>query len=87
VSWTETRWTPEEVALLLASRRENIGPHGVPMEEALDPDNEGRFAVKAERDYAQRAVNTVKAEYETKYKHDDPGSLMFRAELLPDTDA
>ena len=75
------------MALLLASRRENIGPHGVPMEEALNPDNAGKFVVKAERDYAQQAVNSVRADYEVKYKHDDPGSLMFRAERVSDSDA
>jgi len=84
VTWTESPWTPAEVALLHASRRENIGPHGVPMEQALDPDNAGKFVVKAQRDFAQQAVNATRAEYETKYKHDDPASLMYRAELAAD---
>lgn len=81
VSWTETRWPPGEVALLLASRRENIGPHGVPMDEAMNPDNAGKFKVKVLRDYAQMDVTAMRETYRKKYPHDDLSSLMFSAEL------
>lgn len=81
VSWTESRWSPAEVSLLLASRRQNVGPHGVPMDEALDDANAGRFRVKVTRDYAQMAVNKTRHEYEKNYPHDDLSALMFRAEL------
>lgn len=85
VSWTESEWTPDGVALLLASRRENIGPHGVPMDQALDPANAGKFRVLIERDHAQQSINKIRAELEEKYKHDDPSSLQFRATLVPPT--
>jgi len=68
--------------VLLASRRENIGPHGVAMDEALDPDNQGLFRVDVVRDFAQAAINRTKAEYEAQYKHDDLGSLQFAAVLV-----
>jgi hypothetical protein len=86
VSWTETRWPAGEVALLLASRRENVGPHGVPMDEAMNPDNANKFVVKANRDYAQMAVSAMRRDYEKKYPHEDLSAFMFRAELPEPTD-
>lgn len=81
MSWQESPWTPEQRALLLASRRENIGPHGIPMHEALDENNRDRFGVKVQRDYAQMAVNRVRKDFEKRYAHDDISALMFHAEL------
>ena len=86
MSWTETRWPASEVALLLASRRENIGPHGVPMDVAMNPDNAHKFMVKVNRDYAQMAVSATKRDYEKKYPHEDISAFMFRAELPEPTD-
>lgn len=83
VSWTESRWSPEDVALLLASRRRNVGPHGVPMEDALNPDNKGRFVVEAVRDFAADQVTATKKQYERDYGHQDLSSLMWSARLAP----
>lgn len=86
MSWSETRWSPSEVALLLASRRENVGPHGVPMDVAMNPDNAGKFVVKASRDYAQQAVTAMRQDYEKNYPHEDLSAFLFRAELPEPTD-
>jgi hypothetical protein len=82
VTWTESRFSPQEVALLLASRRQNIGPHGIAMDEALNPDNRGRFVAVASRDYAQAELNAVQKHYRKKYPHDDLESLQWRVELV-----
>jgi len=87
VSWTESRWTPEEVALLLASRRRNLGPHGVPMDEAMDPANRGRFVAEAATDFAAQAVAAAKKKYESDYAHQDLSSLMWSARLAPSPDS
>ena len=81
VSRQESRWTPSEVAVLLASRRENLGPHGIPMDQALDPTNKNRFEVEAVRDFAQAELNRVKATYQDQYKHDDVDSIQFHVTL------
>jgi len=52
------------------------------MDQALDPDNQGRFRVDVVRDFAQAAINRTKAEYEAQYKHDDLGSLQFAVVLV-----
>ena len=81
VSWQESPWNPQQVSLLLASRRENIGPHGVPMDQAMDENNRDKFGVKVTRDYAQMAVNKVRKDFEKRYPHDDLSALSYRAEL------
>lgn len=86
VSWTESRWPVEEVSLLLASRRRNVGPHGVPMDQALDPANRGKFIVEATTDFAAEAVATTRKKYETDYAHQDLSSLMWSARLAPPPD-
>lgn len=84
MSWTETRWTPSEVALLLASRRENIGQHGVPMDQALDPKNKGKFVVDATLDLAAYAVASQREAFRKDYSHQPSEyleSLIFTARL------
>ena len=83
VTVTESRFTPQEVALLLASKRQNVGPHGIAMDQALDPENRGKFVAVASRDYAQAELNAVQKHYRKKYPHDDLDSLQWRVELPP----
>lgn len=51
------------------------------MEQALDPNNRGRFVAVATRDYAQAELNAVQKHYRKKYPHDDLESLQWRVEL------
>ena len=46
VTTTEPRFTPDDKALLLASRRRVRGTHGILMSEALDPANQFAFEVE-----------------------------------------
>lgn len=60
-------FTREGVALMLAQRRleSDIGPHGIPMSEAMDPANQFAFEVpdKPRMDWAEKAL----AEKQDKY--------------------
>jgi len=67
VTVREGEFTPDEVALLLASRRvaADMGSHGVPMSEATDPAHRGKFIVnEAPRvDYARLAIAKKRDHY------------------------
>lgn len=57
-SYTESEWSPDQVALLLAARelRNERGPHGFSMLEATDPKNQFAFVGKGPRtDWAEKA--------------------------------
>lgn len=45
VAVAEPEWSPDDVAFLIASRlaERELGPHGIPMSEALDPANQFAF--------------------------------------------
>jgi len=68
----EAEWTPDDVAFLVASRlaEREIGPHGFPMSEALNPANQ--FAFKGREgprvDWAQKAKLDAQDTY---YKQHD----------------
>ena len=69
--------------------RENIGPHGVPMEQAFDGANKGRFRVDATVDLAALAVAQTQASYREQYKHQGSeflDSLRWTAHLVTDED-
>lgn len=87
VTVSEPRFTPDEVELLLSSRRDENRPrgaHGYTIAEATDPKNRGRFHVSDPlRDYAQQAVDQAREKYRKTWGEDaEMGSLYFRAELL-----
>lgn len=59
MTFTESEWTADEVALLLAAREveRERGPHGFPMSEATDPANQFVFVGSRAPvvDYAEKA--------------------------------
>lgn len=70
----EAEFSPQDVADLEAFREHEslVGPHGIPMSEALDPENRGKFKVKVLRDFAQAELDRKRAELQ-KMKTNDPG--------------
>ena len=86
VTVTEPRFTPEEVGLLLASRRDDEKPrgeHGVALEVATDPKNQGRFKVGLPvRDFAQEALDAEREKYRKTYGDDyHRYAFLWRVEL------
>lgn len=81
VTVQEPRFTPGEVALLLASRRaekEPVGRHGIPVSEATDPANQFAFeAVGPRVDWAQSAINDAEAAFEASSAEGDHRAVMF----------
>lgn len=63
----DAEYTPEDLALLLASRRKDaeVGPHGFPMSEATDPANESAFTGprKPRVDFALKAQKDAMDQY------------------------
>lgn len=59
---------------------ESVGPHGIPYEEALDPDNDGWFEVKTQVDRAQAALDKWRDE---DGKNADPGTLPYVVNTRP----
>jgi len=53
------------------------------MEDALNPDNKGRFVAEAARDYAAEAVSATRKQYERDYGHQDMSSFLWSARLAP----
>lgn len=77
VSVTESEWSPEDVALLVASRQaeRELGSHGIPMAEAMDVANQ--FAFKGQDgprvDWAEKARQDAQdAYYKQHDKKDNP---------------
>lgn len=73
----ESEWSPEDVALLVASRQQEreVGPHGFLFSEAFDPANQ--FAFKGQDapkvDYAEKArLDAQEAFYKQHDKKDNP---------------
>lgn len=82
----EPRFTPDEVAVLLASRRaeqQPRGEHGFTYAEATDPKNQGRFKVGLPtRDFAQEALDAERRKYMKTYGEDyDRYAFLWRVEL------
>ena len=77
VTVSEAEWSPEDVALLVASRQaeRELGSHGIPLSEAFDPANQFRFKGQdAPRvDYAEKArLDAQEAFYKQHDKKDMP---------------
>lgn len=73
----EPEWSRDDVAFLVASRlrERELGPHGIPMSEAMDPANE--FAFVGQRlptvDFAEKARKDAQDAYYKQYdKKDNP---------------
>ena len=78
----EPEWSPEDRALMLAlaEHEANICPNcGQPLDEAMDPDNEGRYRLSLPtRDHACTAL----AQFSKAYQHSDvPEALRFHVYL------
>lgn len=85
VTVSSPRFTPAEKAVLLAARRklrEQRGPHGVPMSEATDPANRGKFGVPPPSvDFAAWEISKARAAAEKTYKDVIPmEALVFGVE-------
>lgn len=89
VTVTESRFTPDEVTVLLASRRaeqERRGAHGHPLSESTsrdaDPssfDAKYRYRVPSPTvDYAARALAQAQAERRKAYPNEDQSALLWR---------
>jgi hypothetical protein len=72
VTVREPEYDDAELALLVASRRRQaeMGPHGIPMSEAMDPANQ--FAFKGQEvpriDYADKALKDAQDRYYKAHK-------------------
>jgi len=79
VSVTESEWTPNEVALLLASRRheKSFGSHGIPMAEATDPDNQFAFTTGKVMDWAERTRLDAIDAHKKEHPKQNTNGLMF----------
>jgi hypothetical protein len=71
VTVREPEWASDDVALLLALRRleADMGPHGVPMSEATDLANRGKFIVNEvpKVDYARLAIDKAREHHYTEF--------------------
>lgn len=87
VTVREPEFSPEDVAVMLESRRLDSrprGPHGLLLSVATDPgmnplsiDARGRFVAEPVADYAQSAIDQAKAERRKKVKDEDDWALMW----------
>lgn len=82
----EPRFTPHEVDVLLASRREDSKPrgeHGLPLSVATDPENRGKFKVPPPlRDFAAEKLHAEKSAFKSKYADEyDRYSWLWRVEV------
>ena len=82
----EPRFTPAEVDILLASRREDETPrgeHGLPLAVATDPKNQGKFRTGLPlRDFAQEKLDAEREAFRTKYGDDYARyAFIWRVEL------
>lgn len=86
VTVTEPRFTPEDVAILLASKRadsERRGAHGHLLSEATDERNRGKWRVPLPTaDYAAQELHRQQKAYQAQYgKNTDMDALLWRVEL------
>lgn len=82
VSVSEPRFTRDEVALLLASRRAEGAPrgeHGLLLSEAMDPANQFAFeATDPVMDWAQKTLNAARDAYRKKFPKSDMSAVHIR---------
>jgi hypothetical protein len=84
ISVTESRFTPRDVAVLLASRRAERAPrgsHGMLLSETTDPAN--TYAYKAAlptTDFAAKALADAQKAYRTEFPDAQLESLLWRVE-------
>lgn len=88
VTVSAPRFSPEDKALLLAARRkarEPLNAHGVPIAEATDPANRGKFVIPPPTvDFVAWEMSKAQAEAEKTYKDKIPMSaLLFGVEMRP----
>ena len=80
----EPRFTPDEVAILLASRREDMRPRnaqGILLSEATDPANESAFEVPLPlTDFAEKALSTEQKKYRQRWGDDALDNQVWRVE-------
>lgn len=85
VTVTESRFRPEDVAILLESRRmdeEPRGSHGHLLSEATDPKNRTRFKVPPPvTDFAAAQLNSEQKKYSKAWPDADMDSLLWSVEL------
>jgi hypothetical protein len=90
---TEPEWDEEQVDLLLAltDTEPDIGPHGIPMRDAVSPlaDPNDRFRgwhyePRVRVDHAQRVLNIAQADRAKTYPDEDAGSLLWSLERVED---
>lgn len=81
---TESRFTPVEVARLLASRRsERVkrGSHGRELSETTDPANQWAYRVPDPTvDFAEKALAAKQDEYLKRYPNAPRSALLWRVE-------
>lgn len=84
VTATQSRFTPREVALLLASRREENAPrgsHGFKLSEATDPENKDAFTVPLPiTDFAEKALIRERKKYSDRWGQDALDATLWRVE-------
>lgn len=84
VTVTEPRFTPHEVALLIASRRADSvprGPHGLPLSQSTDPKNKGKFKVEPITDFATEALHRAQKAWEKQRDVVDVDAFIWPVEL------
>lgn len=90
---TEVEWDQEQLDLVLAldGIDPEIGPHGVPMDEATsplaDPNDRRRgwhYVTHVRVDHAQRALNIARDERAKAWPDEDAGSLLWSLERVDD---
>lgn len=77
----DSEWDEDQIALLLAAReqRAEIGPHGQPMDEAMNPladpwrpqPGGWRYVPRVRTDFAARAIAGAQGERQKKYPEAD----------------
>lgn len=85
VAATQSRFTPREVARLLASRRAERAPRsstGILLAEATDPANAGSFEVPLPTtDFAAKALRKTQDAYEQRWGKEAMHDTLWRVEM------
>lgn len=81
VTVSEALWTPDDVAVALASRHAAGAPrgaHGLLLSEVTDPEHAAEWDVPLpKRDFALKKLNEAQAERRKRYPDDDGASLLW----------
>lgn len=83
VTTTDSEFTPDHVALLLASRQKEseVGPHGIPMSIATDPAMKSKIRTTMTVDFVAQALAATRKKYEADYPHQDQSGFRFEASI------